>query len=1165
MNPTTEQLTAIQTIDRALLVEAGAGTGKTWVLVQRFLHLLAQHPDWPLEGIIAITYTEKAAREMRTRVRQALEERAAEHPDDPVWQAHRRDLDQLQVSTIHGLCARILRENAIAAGLDPRFEVLDQNQSDLLKGEAIESTLANLAQPSKDHALVPGSETALELLATLNVRDVREQMARLLLKRGTVERLFAELPAAPTLIERWQAGTADMRATLWQEQLSDPDFRAALAELDQIVIRDPDDKLAAGIAFARQGHDLAALGQLAEACQAWAQINLVGGKGAAWGGAEIMKEIKDDLKLLREAAKAWINSGYLNPVGEADQQAALALQQWKVVWLAVAGTYQQMKSERFALDFDDLELMAGGLLKQEPRPERLQAYLDGICHLMVDEFQDTNLAQKDIIYALAHPAAGGRLFVVGDAKQSIYRFRQAQVAVFNQTARDIHTLTGFPPVPLSGSFRTHAQLLSALNSLFASVLQPLAGQHADFEARPGALQPQRPAHSERACVELYLLPNKTEDEQTLHAEEARIFEARLLAQRLLQLQAEDYPVWDRDHYRPFRFDDAAILFRSTTNLPLYEEQFKAAGLPYLTVSGRGYFDRPEIRDLLALLSSIYNPADDLNLAAALRSPLFNLSDETLYQLRWHTPTPAGRSPDPQGWVKGEQAIGYLSALHNPPPCDQADALRFAAAVIDELLAMAGRAPVWQLLRTALDRTGFEAFLTLSDQEQRNGGRQRSNIIKFMNLARQDGGASLSGFLLGLANLRANEAREGEGLADAPDSGAVQLMTIHAAKGLEFPVVVVVDLGREQRRMGATDRLMYDPAFGLVCMVRDRSGDWLDPASCVWARWLDGRLEAAESKRLLYVACTRAAELLLLSGQIGKDGSWLNSICTAWQTDSAGAKEQRLAQDGWQMQVYRPAYHEEAPAPPQPSQPATTPLRLAEMPALALPLPSHRPNLPVPVTQLERLLASEQEPQTDDEEDLLQVRPALDPRASQPDRVPAALVGQVVHRALADWDCLELPDVDLAQRIESYARREGIRGAEAIADALRRGGQILTNLRASALYGEICRATQRWAEVPFTLTIPSGVLHGVIDLLYEDIYGRWHLIDWKSEYVREAQLPSHAEQHTLQVAIYAEAARAALGQRPQVAVCFLNAHARVWNYRPADLDAALDATRREAPL
>ncbi|MCA9947840.1 MAG: hypothetical protein KC449_30370, partial [Anaerolineales bacterium] len=193
-----------------------------------------------------------------------------------------------------------------------------------------------------------------------------------------------------------------------------------------------------------------------------------------------------------------------------------------------------------------------------------------------------------------------------------------------------------------------------------------------------------------------------------------------------------------------------------------------------------------------------------------------------------------------------------------------------------------------LLRSALDLTGYEAAMLLADRAGGQGGRRYQNVQKFLGLARERGEADLAQFLRRLQLLKAREAREGEATAGEGDGGAVKLMSVHAAKGLEFPVVVVADLGRNSRPP-RTERILHDPAFGLVCQRRDELGEWQKPAGFLWAEWLNEQMELAESKRLLYVACTRAADLLILSGRQSGGANWLNDICAAWEIEAEGDK------------------------------------------------------------------------------------------------------------------------------------------------------------------------------------------------------------------------------------------------------------------------------------
>lgn len=1138
--PTPQQQTAIQTLDRALVVEAGAGTGKTWVLVARYLEQLAQHPEWPMQSIVAITFTEKAAREMRNRIREAVEERARAEGGQGYWQERRRQLDQIQVSTIHSLCARILRENAIAAGLDPRFEVLDEEEAGLLAEEAVRQTLAQIGETA-DHP-------ALALFTTLSIWDVTNTMQDLLGKRGTVQRLFDELESKADLLAKWQAGLAEMRDRAWQQNISTkPALEQALSELPALYDMPSGDKLVPHVQSAQRGIALLAEGNWSGAFDAWNTINLRSGSAKAWGKEELA-EIKTMLDALRASIRGLNEKGLLDEIGPLDEDAAQDLHRWQALWQTLTQVYDRLKSERHSLDFDDLERLTVKLLTQPQTgaDPRLAAYLTGIHHVMVDEFQDTNPIQQQIVYALAPPTLPGRLFVVGDAKQSIYRFRQAQVSIFNRTAQDVEAASGHPPQPLNRSFRTHQELVNGCNHLFHHLFQPLDGnRHRDYEAQPGPLESQRASGPDAPPIELWLLPKVDAAGEEVNAEEARIWEAHLLADRLLALHREQTPVWDknRNGFRPFQFKDAAILFRATTSIALYEEVFKQKGLPYLTVSGRGYYDRPEVQDLLALLAALHNPGDDFSLAVVLRSALFGLSDETLYRLRWHLPD-ATSSPTPRP---------LETALSDPPFTEQADGVGHACAVLSELWSLAGRVDVWRLLRLALDRTAYETTLALADRAGVGGGRQLSNVQKFLSMAREKGGANLSDFLRRVTDLRAREAREGEALGREPESGAVQLMSIHASKGLEFPVVAVADLGRKARN--TSDYLLHDPAFGLVCKVRDAWGEWVAPPSYRWGEWQMAQMEAAESKRLLYVACTRAADRLLLSGQKSND-CWLNQILSVWAIDSQG-DEQELWQAPDEAGGYRIAIHRPGIRPPREGSGAVYPAPLydglAQMPPRSQPLPSFPSRPAVTVT---RFLRDGDSALADNERPPL--RPAV--RAAAATRLPfhpapRYLVGNIVHRALADWDLLSLGSGELHDALAVIARGLGVQENASVEDAAARAGRLLAPLQRTALFAQIQQATTRLHEVPFSLSAGAEQLHGTVDLLFADAQG-WHLIDWKSEWVGPGQAQAKAQEFLPQLAIYHMAAGRILGIHPRTGVCLLAAGAALHWYTEETLAESL---------
>ena len=563
--------------------------------------------------------------------------------------------------------------------------------------------------------------------------------------------------------------------------------------------------------------------------------------------------------------------------------------------------------------------------------------------------------------------------------------------------------------------------------------------------------------------------------------------------------------------------DAAVLFRATTNLPLYEAEFKNTGLPYLTVSGRGYYDRAEVQDLIALLAALANPADDLNLAACLRSPLFSLNDETLYQLRWHT----------QNGELAQSPISIRSALSLPPNTTQADLVARAYDIMESLWGLAGRVDIWSLLREALDTTSYEATLALNDGKT---GRQRVNVNKFLSLARERNDVSIPGFLRRIRELKAREAREGEALGREPESGAVQLMSIHASKGLEYPVIIVADMGRKKGGGFGSPYLLHDPAFGLVCKVRDEYGDWQKPASYAWGEWLHERMEEAECKRLLYVACTRAADLLILSGQFSNKGSWLTDALEAWDLDEDGPEEEIQIYEDFAIQVFRPMAPEELK---QAAVDSIKPsVKLKTIPKIAQPLSPKAQPQPISVTHLEQLLSRENR-------DFPDIQPAL--WANQPavnsTRAPGYLIGNIVHRALAHWDCLAYSEGDLIHLLESYAQREGV-FSHALVDAVKRSHQMLRNLKDHHIYQDIQNAQRRYHELTFTISADIGVLHGIIDLLYQDQSGAWHLMDWKTEWTPKADMEENTKRYLVQMAAYEQAAQRTLQAHPGVVLCFL---------------------------
>jgi ATP-dependent exoDNAse (exonuclease V) beta subunit len=391
----------------------------------------------------------------------------------------------------------------------------------------------------------------------------------------------------------------------------------------------------------------------------------------------------------------------------------------------------------------------------------------------------------------------------------------------------------------------------------------------------------------------------------------------------------------------------------------------------------------------------------------------------------------------------------------------------------------------------------------------------------------------------IRELKAREAREGEALGREPESGAVQLMSIHASKGLEFPVIAIADMGRRKSGSFGSPYLLHDPVFGLVCRVRDENGDWQKPAGYVWGEWLNERMEEAENKRLFYVASTRAADLLILSGQVGKKNSWLAEVLDAWCIEVDGPEVETVDFDDFSIRVFRPI------EPGIQKQAAVysrwRPVTKGYIPDLVTTFPVHTHPQTTAMTHLFQLLGREEN-----------APPFLQPalwsieRERDSNRAPSYLIGNIVHRVFAHWDCLTYSEGELLHLIENYARREGV-FTQALVDTVQRSYQMAVNFRIHPIYEEIQNAKQRHQEVTVILSEEVGLLHGIIDLLYEDRSGTWHIIDWKTEWTPKSEIENNAQQYLLQMSAYAQAIQKKLQTRPQVSLCFLNPAVELYSF------------------
>ncbi len=1121
MQPTSEQRDAIHIHDKNLIVVAGAGSGKTRVLVERYVQLLDDNRTWQIQSLVAITFTKAAAHEMRHRLRIELEKRAKSQPAG-AWSEHLAQLESARIDTIHGLCADLLRANAAAAGIDPLFTVLDETEAAMLLSDAVADALADIQPP------------LAKLFAQVDAYRIEKALK-------DAKLVNAELPILPTdvegLLAQWRA-QLDKSLLAARDSLLRLDEASALRKLARIPA---DDKLGA---LALQYRD--AFMQMEGASDAEAvrrglkdllEAGAIGSKGSAkaWGGSEAKQRAAEMLRVLYQRVKEICQD--LSELNDLDRISAEALLLWDGLLRQTRRRYQDRKRAGAQLDFDDLEQLAADLLT-DPAVRARYRHAE-FKHLLVDEFQDTNAAQWQIIQALADLDRGGSLFLVGDPKQSIYQFRSADVSVFNRAREDIAGRRAGMALPLNTSFRAHRSLVAQYNALFDRILKrddssPVRDYEVAFDGPMRAFRGDSPRD---AALELLLLDRDMDDDShdlsTDRMTRMRRWEAFELAKRIQAIIADERPVYDREskRSRPIRYGDIAILFRTLTNVTLYEEVFKAQGLPFITLAGRGYYDRQEVWDMLDLLRCLHNPSDDLSLATALRSPMFAFSDDLLLALRLMTDD----ANEPiQLWEALQRADGDV------PGIDAADLprLQHARETLAGLRALAGRMTISELLRQALVATQYLAILTgLPD-----GGRRRGNIEKLLQLADDSGKITLGRFSQYLDDLTTREAREGEAALHAED--ALRLMTVHASKGLEFPMVILADASRQQPRNSRL--LLADAAHGLSCQIYDgENNKYVSGFAHKRNVKLLNLKEAAEEKRLLYVAATRAQDYLLVSGSIWQNraGAWrshgfMQLLLEALELAKINpAQAQTLSFAGRPLRISMPL------APPQPGQ-LYAPSRFADdlwdstpdpdiyppqMPPLLKPLPDYdATSRHISVTTLVELGSFRYSKDAQERWDsALHDLPPRELGLNTNGRTQwQRLVGDIVHELLR-YEAQISPQAVSDDMIEAVAWERGVTDSRTLDGLLREARSLLHRYSQCLVSRWIrgARAEERpvHSELPFIFLWRGTVIYGVMDVLLQMAAGDWRIIDYKTSDAG-GDLARHAQRYRLQLGVYAAAAR-----------------------------------------
>jgi ATP-dependent helicase/nuclease subunit A len=1056
VNP--EQRAAVEATGE-IFVSAGAGTGKTTVLVERFVRAVCEE-GLDVESLLVITYTRKAAGELRARIRAALRERGRHDLA--------RRLDGAWISTIHGFCTRLLRAHPFPVGLDPRFHELADDQAAVLRGEAFERALATFCasrEPDRLRLLATYGAQGLRKMLTGVYETLRSAGRDLQLELGRhagVEERLAELRAAA------EALAADPEAT--EKQLA-----AANAAL--LLGASPEELL-----------DL--------------DLTPAGERGAAF-----------------RAARARLQKAALEELAARDSELLQELLN------LFASEYALAKQRESALDFEDLQLFARDLLRDNEDVRRAEQLR--FRSIMVDEFQDTNRLQCEVIDLLREGHGACDVFFVGDEFQSIYGFRHADVEVFRERREG-----AAQRLPLTQNYRSRPEVLAAVNELFG---EEFGGEYQPLAAS-GEFSDPVFGHP----VELQVTDKRSYKERGTGW---RGGEAEAIARRVRELV-------DGGVASP---GEIVLLFAAGTDAEVYESALRSEGLPTYRATGRGYFGQQQVVDLLAYLRLLHNRYDDEALATVLASPFVGISNDALVLIRRH----AGRRP---------LFSGIERALPETLSADDERLLRAFKQRYDRLVAASARTSLERLCEEIVAAHDYD----LAVLARWDGKRRYANLRKLMRLARSyEGlrGADIEGFVGFIRDQEAVGASQLEAVSEEEGVDAIRLLTIHAAKGLEFKVVIVADAGRDTGGAPSADEILVRPdgSFGFR-VIDPKSGKRQGVFDYDAVREAERLEDDAERLRLYYVAMTRAIDRLIVSGAVDLERAQDRETPIGWVLERLGAAHEIETaagvvelERGDARFVLRVDRAQDAAPAPEPEVAEGAQLELfAELPVAPMARGYRLPELaPPPVAPLHRVRRLSYSALALFERcsyryyaervaGLREVRGGLPGGAEGALR--ATEVGDAVHRLLEQVEFAAPTSPDAGQVRDWYP---DVTDAE-----LQRIAAFVDSYCASELARRISGLAGVQPERPFAFEHDGVLLHGRLDALWRE-GTRALVLDYKTNSLAEGTPEEIVEaDYKLQRLVYALACFRGGADEVEVVYHFLE--------RP---DAVVSTTfeRREVPL
>ena len=845
---TPHQSSALNTSGHMALT-ANAGSGKTFVLARKYLDALIKE-NLDISSVAAITFTEKAASELYLKISVLIDEKLSECEDfseKKRLEKVRRQLVSANISTIHSFCINILRDYPVEAQLDARFVPIDEKLSE----ELIELSVEEMIRSSFDDKML--SEELKYLIRIFSSKSkLQNQIVKLIKNRKNVYTLQKNLYSSDikSIAEYFSKIFEDSFIRIWRKK--EKDFIKAMQIINSQVLNDDNSNSSAleiqsELNLIDNQADISLILKSFERIKQLAFTDKLTIRKRSYLSNDSVKLLANQIRKVESIVDEFKNFEFHKDFSVVELELAKFGKTLLTFFDFAIKNYEAKKRLDGYIDFEDILLHTKLLLQNSEVQKKL---VEKFKFIMVDEFQDTNEIQYQIFLPILDQLKSGKLFIVGDEKQSIYKFRDAEIEIFNRTRNDIKKSVGFSNLlVLPDSFRMAPNICVFCNYIFKELFNEPDEQFGEVPS------------TDLVCARIDDVKGKVQFlvSRTIEVTDSNT-ESELIARKILEIINEGL----------YSFKDISILVRKRKHFNDLEKIFLKYKIPYTIIGGRGFYQRQTISDIYNYLSFLADTNNNKALIGILRSPFFNVSDSKIYQLSLG------------------QSKNYWAKLNNLEDDNQISTIR---NILKENLALSSSMSLPQLISKIITDTNYLLILSA-----RNDGEQEiANITKLVNIARNfnaSGFRNLYDFLSYLSESIENQADESQA-GISLNNNAVQMMTIHQSKGLEFPIVFLIRTD-ESGLSGSikSGEVKVDKKYGLLTKVplnQNYFEDYHSAPITFLHNYFEEKKSNAELKRLLYVALTRAKDELYISTTIKKDSSFkkdsfINLLSTGLKND-----------------------------------------------------------------------------------------------------------------------------------------------------------------------------------------------------------------------------------------------------------------------------------------